>query len=265
MIQAKDHIGPSKNHINRPQNTDNIKPKPIYVARESTKATIAENLHHEFINQQQLNAKDEQIQRLQHQIDAIQNSNTRRPRQSFVFREKANGEPCVDEQSDQISLQLLQSQNQTIQRLKSQLRSLQLQPQDRTSAKSKKYDQAIYTADKSVDKHTSHDANHKSQATSKLAKNRVSHKVLQTSLNKDATATAILNQITEFNNKKLINLNLSGLSNSSAKAKVNKEITHKRFNYLSEKIVPWISKENVFFQNFWDALSAVEVVSDAQN
>lgn len=266
MIQTKNHIlNPGKKQISGLQNCNLLKPDTIYVTRETTKSTFAENQHNDYINQQQLKAKDEQIQRLQNQIDAIQNASITRPRQSFVFRERAQHQPCNDQQSDQMSRHLLQSQNDTIQHLKSQLRSLQLQPKDRNSVKSKKKNQTSKIIDKPVDEHKSIGANPTTQATSKLAKNRVSYMVLKTSLSKDATAAGILNKISEFDNKRLINPNLSGLTNSSAKAKINKEITHKRFNYLSEKNTPRISKENIFFQNYKDVLASIEVVSIDQN
>ena len=55
---------------------------------------------------------------------------------------------------------------------------------------------------------------------------------------------------------------LSGYTDSSGNARINKEITNKRLNYLSENITPWISKEKIFFQNFGDVFSSDQMITD---
>lgn len=105
----------------------------VFVARETTKSTEAENQHIDYRNQQRLKTKDDQIQRLQHQLNSMQNTSTRRPRQSFIFGNQSQHQPSNNQQPNQLSKQLLQSQNDTIQYLRSQLRNLQLEPRKRDS------------------------------------------------------------------------------------------------------------------------------------
>ncbi|MBN2819450.1 MAG: hypothetical protein JXP36_10795 [Bacteroidales bacterium] len=72
---------------------------------------------------------------------------------------------------------------------------------------------------------------------------------------------SILKQIKEFcSSKNVTKIELSGYTDSSGNELINKEITNTRLNYLFEKIIPWIAKEKVFFQNFGDAFASDRAV-----
>ncbi len=73
----------------------------------------------------------------------------------------------------------------------------------------------------------------------------------------------VLQQIEElFRNKVVAKVMLSGYTDSSGGEIINKEITNRRLNHLSEMIVPWIAKEKIFFQNFGDVFASDIVKED---
>ena len=73
----------------------------------------------------------------------------------------------------------------------------------------------------------------------------------------------ILQQIKELNRDKIVvKVTLSGYTDSSGDKIINKEITNRRLNYLSEMIVPWIAKEKIFFQNFGDIFASDTIIDD---
>ena len=60
----------------------------------------------------------------------------------------------------------------------------------------------------------------------------------------------------------MVKATLSGYTDSSGDEIINKEITNRRLNYLSEIIAPWIEKENIFFQNFGDTFASDIVIKE---
>jgi hypothetical protein len=73
----------------------------------------------------------------------------------------------------------------------------------------------------------------------------------------------ILQQIKElYRNKIITNVTLSGYTDSSGDKIINKEITNRRLNYISEMIIPWIAKDKIFFQNFGDVFASDVVIED---
>ncbi|MGF1556166.1 hypothetical protein [Paucihalobacter sp.] len=298
MLQTKnDTIVPIRSQMNELRNTDTIKTDTIFVARETAKSTLAENQHTDYRNQQQLRAKDDQIQSLQNQLNAQQNSNTRRPRRSFIFRDRTHRQPYNNQQSDQLSMQLIKEQNDTIQYLRSQLRSLQLEPQKRDSLDLKQQGMNVTPSSLGIDQQQTANPVRELQDTLKIfnarllslenvtlqAKDtsaRTKQNQRNTAFNKKIDTTLLvayygkgdinpLDEVSIFNqikdstrNKKIRNIMLSGYTDSSGNARINKEITNKRLNYLSENITPWISKEKIFFQNFGDVFSSDQMITD---
>ena len=63
-------------------------------------------------------------------------------------------------------------------------------------------------------------------------------------------------------NKNVLKITLSGFTDSSGNEKINKAITNKRLTYLSENIIPWISEEKIYYQNFGDVFASDTVVND---
>ncbi|MDO8951661.1 MAG: hypothetical protein Q7U86_03490, partial [Draconibacterium sp.] len=74
---------------------------------------------------------------------------------------------------------------------------------------------------------------------------------------------SVLKQIKELcNNTNVIKITLSGYTDNSGNATINKKITTRRLNYLSEKMISWISKEKIFFHNFGDTFASDTIVND---
>ncbi len=73
----------------------------------------------------------------------------------------------------------------------------------------------------------------------------------------------ILRQIKEvLENKRAAKIILSGYTDSSGSKSVNKKMTALRLDYISEMIIPWIGKENIYFQNFGDAFASEKIIDD---
>lgn len=285
MLQTKnDTILALSKELTELRNSGIIRMDTIYVAREPVKSSVAESQQMDYLNQQLLRSKDEQIQSLQNQMNAMQNAASRTPQQAYVPREQSQAQPFSSQQTDQLSLQMFQAQNDTIQLLRSQLRNLQ--PVKRDSVIIEK-----------VAGESSSDSIRELHDTLLLLKTRVLSLEGQNQQGKDTTALVnrieidapfkettdttlivayyerggikpleeetVLKQIKDLSNtKNVMKITLSGYTDSSGSEKVNKEITTKRLNYLSEKINLWISKEEIFFQNFGDVFASDKMISD---
>ncbi len=249
----------------------------------------------DYLNQQLLKSKDEQIQMLQNQLSEVRNAPVRTPQQTNISRAPAQVQPLSSRQTDQLTLQLFQAQNDTIQFLRSQLRNLQPQPHKRDSAylgeaKEKQPENRHVTTQKATDLQALHDSIQllKTLVIS-LEQQTLPGKVtpaLANQVDRDAPSKAksdttlivafyergeikplgeesVLKQIKELcSNKDVTKITLSGYTDSSGSEIINKEITNRRLNYLSELIIPCIAKEKIFFQNFGDIFASDTMVSN---
>ena len=244
---------------------------------------------------QQLRAKDEQIRMLQDQLNAMQNAAVTTPQP--ITREPAKLQPLGNQQTDPLTLQLLQARNDTIQLLRSQLYNLQLHTLKNDTVFIEKEAKELQPANELVADQKVYDLFKASQDTIRLLKTHVLSLEEQILAGKDTPVIAkqdekdipyktktdtvllvayyslgkvkpleeesILQQIKELcKNKNVTKIILSGYTDSSGSEIINKEITTLRLNYLLEKTIPWIAKEKVFFQNFGDTFASDMVVSD---
>ncbi|TPV31442.1 hypothetical protein FJ651_14710 [Paucihalobacter ruber] len=290
VLQTKnDTIVPILSQIDELQSTNTIKNDTIFMVREIAESTLLENQHQDYMNRQKLKAKDDQIQSLQNQINAQQSSNTKRQQQSFILRDRTQRQPSNNQQSDQLSMQLIKDRNDTIQYLRSQLRSLQLEPQKRDTVILEQQNRNSQSVNKPVDaskltysvknlEDSLKSLNSRMSIMEKSAAARQNERNAALSKKPDTSSMVVfydkgnivpnnealvLKQIkTLSNNNKVLNLTLSGYTDSSGSSIVNKKITNERINYLSEIIKQWISEDKIFFQNFGDVLSSNKMISD---
>ena len=223
------------------------------------------------LNQQLLRAMDEQIQRLQNRLNSIQTSAARTPQQTYIPREPIQVQPLSNRQSDQLTLQMFQAQNDTIQFLKRQLRNLQLQPRKRDDGYIEKEAEELQSAKELATEQNATDLQALQNAI-QLLKTRVRSLEAQAVPEKATPALAIqdetdvpykvkpdttlivafygqgelkpleeesvLKQIKELcSNKNVTKITLSGFTDNSGNATINKKITTRRLNYLSEKMI----------------------------
>jgi len=298
LIQDKNEkIFELQKQLNELQNFGIIKSDASYVIRETVKSPIAKSQQSDYLSQQMLMDTNDKIQKLQKQLNSMQNTAFRTPRQSNIRRETSQVQPLSKRQTDQLNLQMFQAQNDTIQILKSQIQNLQLQLQKRDFVYIEKEAKEMQPAKELVAEQKVSDPFQELQNTIQLLKNRVlsleeqnlsvketpalaiqdeadvPHKVTRdTTLlvayyklgeTKPIDLESVLKQIKEiYINKNVTKITLSGFTDSSGNATINKAITNKRLNYLSEKMTPWISKEKIFFQNFGDVFASDTIVSD---
>ena len=286
LIQVKnDTIVAMGKQLKELQNFDTIKLDTTYVKGETVNSPVAESQQTDYLNRQLLRAKDDQIQMLQKQLNSAQNA--RSPRQTYIRSEPSKVQPANGQQNDQLALQLFQAQNDTIQNLRSQLRSTQ--PQQKVdSVYYEKESKEMPSAEELFDEQKV--IEYKAlQDTLQMLKKRVQSIEKQTlSVNdtpmpakqgktdttlivafykrgeiKPMQLESVLKQIKELcSNTNVAKITLAGYTDSSGNETINNKITIKRLNYLSEKISPWITKEKMFFQNFGDIFASDTMVSN---
>lgn len=285
LIQDKnDAIVVLRNQLNELQNFGILQSDTVFKVRETVKSPNAESQQIYYLTHQLLRAMDEQNQSLQNQLNAIQNTTARTPQQTYITREPLQVQPLSSRHTDQLTLQMFQSQNDTIQFLRNQLRNLQLiekethelQPSEelvasdpfqelqntiqllRTRVQSLEEQTPTGKEAPTLDMQVEKDAPYpvKTDTTLLVAfYNRGERKPLE--------EESVLKQIKELcSNKNVTKITLSGFTDSSGSAIINKEITKRRLDYLSEMIVPWIAKEKISFQNFGDIFASEKMVSD---
>lgn len=249
----------------------------------------------EYLNLHLLRAKDEQVQMLQNQLNAMQKAAARSPQQTYIPKELLQIQPLNSRQTDPLTLKLFQAQNDTIQFLKSQLWNLQLQPHKRDSVSIEKEVKEMQPAKELVSGQKTFDLK-ALQDTIQLLKTRVLSLEERTLTGKDTPdakqeekdapyiaktdttlivayykrgeikpleVESVLKNIKELcSNKNVTKIMLSGFTDSSGSEIINKEITNRRLYYLSEMIIHWIAKEKIFFQNFGDIFASDTMVSD---
>lgn len=246
-------------------------------------------------SQQQLRAKDEQIQTSQNRMNSMQNAAGSASQQAPVTM-VVPLQPKGSQQNNQLTQQIFQAQNDTIQFLKSQIQMLQLQPQktDTVYIESEDNEQQsvkeIVAESKTTDLQLLQDTisllktlvlsleeqivqgmntallvNQKEKDTSYTTKTDTTLLVAYYKAGeiKPLEEVNIFQQIKElYRIKNVIKITLSGYTDSSGSERINKEITNRRLNYLSEMIMPWVAMEKVFFQNFGETFASDIVVDD---
>ncbi len=259
----------------------------VYVMNEPAKSSIAEGQQTNDLSQQQLRAKDEQIHMLQNRLNAMQNVADRTPQPIHSTREPLQIQPSISHQTDRSTIQLMQAQNDTIQNLHRQLYNLRLQNQARDTILIEREAGEMLDSEQDTS-----DLYYTLQDTMQLLQARV-HSLEEQALPEKDTGqdeeeiniekidttlivafykigkinpyeeASVLKQTKDLcNNNNVTKITLSGYTDSSGNEIINKTITNKRLNYLSEKIIPWISSEKIFFQNFGDSFASDSVVSD---
>jgi outer membrane protein OmpA-like peptidoglycan-associated protein len=255
-----------------------------------------DSLQTDILSQQMLRDTNDKIQKLQKQLNSLQNTAVRTPRQATITRDPARVQPLSNQQSDQLTLQIFQAQSDTIQFLKSQIQNLQPEPQKTDTVYIEKEAEELQSA-KELDTEQKATDLQALQNAIQLLKTRVLNLEAQTVPEKTTPVIAmqeerdapvseksdttlivafyklgeikpieeesVLKQIKELNsNKNVTKITLSGFTDNSGNATINKKITTRRLNYLSEKMLPWNSKEKIFFQNFGDTFASDTMVNN---
>jgi hypothetical protein len=296
LLQVKnDTITMLRNQLNELKKHTELKTDTVYVIRETAGSPVTENQQNDQLIQQLLKSKDEQINNLQNQLNQLQllaqKSDT-----VNVIRETAGSPVAENQQNDQLIQQLLRSKDEQINNLQNQLDQLQLLAQKRDTVYIEKEvkEELSLKEITGQQKETGFQSLHD---TISLLKSRVLSLEEQIMPGKDTTIPErqdekdepltgitdttlfvayylrgkikpieeekILQQIKELNRDKIVaKVTLSGYTDSSGDKIINKEITNRRLNYLSEMIVPWIAKEKIFFQNFGDIFASDTIIDD---
>ena len=300
LLRVKnDTIAMLRNQVNELKKYTELKADTVYVIRETAGSPVTENQQNDQLIQQLLRSKDEQINNLQNQLDQLHLQLLPQKRDTVnVIQETAESPVTENQQNDQLIQQLLRSKDEQINNLQNQLDQLHLQllPQKRDTVYIEKEVKELQSVKEIAgqQKETGFQSLHD---TIKLLKSRVLSLEEQIMSGKDTAIPArqdekdepltgitdttlfvayylrgkikpieekkILQQIKELNRDKVVaKVTLSGYTDSSGDKIINKEITNRRLNYLSEIIVPWISKEKIFFQNFGDVFASDIVIED---
>lgn len=267
---------------------------PVTGFKETAKLPVVESRQTDTMTSQLIKARDEQIKKLQNRLNVMQNPAARTPRPTYIPREMAQGDPL--RQTDQLTLQQFQAQNDTIKFLRSQLRNPQLQAHKSDSGYIENKSKEMQPAKELIAKQKPSDIQaikdtlqlHKTRVTSIVEPSLPGKKTPALAMQdekdvpykaKPDTAliiafyergeikpfeqASVLKQIKELSsNKNVTKITLSGYTDRSGNAKINKQITNKRLNYLTEKISLWIPEEKIFFQNFGDVFASDTMVSD---
>ncbi|MFO7656877.1 MAG: hypothetical protein R6W78_07405 [Bacteroidales bacterium] len=296
LLQAKnDTIAVLRNQVHELKDNSSIKTDTIYIFKETAKLPVAESRQSDLMILQLIKVKDEQIQMLQNQLNALQIAAATTPQQSQITWEPAKAQLPASPQTDHLTLQLLQTKNDTILFLRSQLYNLRLQSATKDTVIVENEGKDIQPAKELVFEQETSDLFQALQDTMQMLKNLVLSLEEQIIPAMDTTALSshdkkdvpspaitdtillvafyemgeikplkeesILQQIKELcSNRNVTKIVLSGYTDSSGNELINKEITNTRLNYLLENIIPWIAKEKVFFQNFGDAFASDRVV-----
>jgi len=297
ILFKNDTISVLRKQLHELQYSGTIAKDTIYEFIVTAEVPVVENRQTDFLTRQLLRTKDEQIQTLQNQLNAMQNAAAKTPQTTLTTTEPAQEKPLSSQQSDPLTLQLFQAQNDTIQLLRSQLWNLQIQPRKTDSVYIEKKAEEIQPAKELVTKQVTPDPFQVLQDTLQFLKTRLlsleerafpytDTSALDRQDEKEAPYKAetdttlivasyerggikplkedsVLKQIKELcDNKNVIRITLSGYTDRSGSEIINKEITNRRLNYLSEKITQWIAKEKIFFQNFGDTFASDTMVND---
>jgi len=304
LLRTKDEqINNLQNQVNSLQNASQRMPQQTQISREPAKVQPLVNQQPNHSTQQLIKAKDDQIQLLQDQLNQMKSSAAKTSQQAQVTGEPKQVAPFSIQQTDLLTLQMFQAKNDTIQFLRDQLHNLQLLPQIRDTVYIEKEIKEVQPVKEIVvqqkeivdqPKETGFQSLHD---TISLLKSRVLSLeeqiipvkdtiILAKQDEKDEPLTVttdttllvayylrgkikpieeekILQQIKElYRNKIITNVTLSGYTDSSGDKIINKEITNRRLNYISEMIIPWIAKDKIFFQNFGDVFASDVVIED---
>ena len=298
LLQVKnDTIISLRKRVYELQNSSIIRADTVYVIKEPSKSPVAESRQSDYMTQQLIKAKDEQIQILQNQLNVIQNAAARTPEQAKIASEPAQAQLVGSQQTNQLSLQLLQTKNDTIQFLRRQLQNLQIQSQKRDTIYIEKKDKELQPVKEFVPEQKTSELFQALLDTIGLLKTSVlsleeqilpgmetitpvrqDEKDIPHGAITDTTLIvgyyelgeikpleeeSLLKQIKELcSNKNVIEITLSGYTDSSGNEAINERITNMRINYLSEKISSWIEKDKVYFQNFGDTFASEMTVND---
>lgn len=272
------------------QNQYLLNPDTGYTGKNIYTVKPLYNIDPEVYFKQLVKAKNETIALLQNQLNALQDEVAGKFQQAQVTREPLEAEPLDKQQAELFTQQLFQAKNDTILFLRNKLQNLQLQPREIDTVYIEKEHKELQEGKEPAEKQEDTGVQ-ALQDTINLLKTRVlklEEQILPgmdttapaRQLEKDAPYTAttdttlliafyrlgeikpleeesILLQIEELcRNKKVDRITLSGYTDSSGNAKINKEITNRRLNYLSEMIIPWIARDKIFYQNFGDTFAS---------
>lgn len=244
LLQVKnDTITMLRNQLNELKKHTELKTDTVYVIRETTGSPVTENQQNDQLIQQLLKSKDEQINNLQNQLDQLQLLAQKR---DTVYIEKEVKElQSVKEIAGQQKETGFQSLHDTIRLLKSRVLSLEEQimsGRDTTiTARQDEKDELLTVITDTI------------LYVAYYLRGEI----------KPIEEEKILQQIKElYRDTVVAKVTLSGYTDSSGDEIINKEITNRRLNYLSEMIVPWIAKEKIFFQNFGDIFASDTIIDD---
>lgn len=290
LKDIKDSIQVVHRKIIELQNQYLLNPDTGYAGKSIYTVRPLYNIDPEEDFKQLVEAKNDTIAMLQNQLNALQDAVAGKSQQAQITREPVEAEPLGKQQAELMTQQLIQAKNDTILFLRNELQNLRLQPQERDTVYIEKEHKELQAGKEPVAKQEGTGVQ-ALQDTISLLKTRVLNLEEQILPGMDTTATArqpekdapypaatdttlliafyrlgeikpleeesILLQIEELcRNKKVDRITLSGYTDSSGNAKINKEITNRRLNYLSEMIIPWIKKEKIFYQNFGDTFAS---------
>ena len=272
LLRSKDElINNLQNQVNSLQSAPYITPGPTQTNREQVQPSAGQQSDYYA---QQLRAKDDQIQLLQGQLNQMQSLLTETSQQDWVTGELQQSPLPDSQQTDTITMRMFLEKNDTIQYLRNQLRNLQFISQKRDTVYIEKDFQSLHdtiellksqvlSLEKQImtDKDTTISAVQNENAMITDTTLLVAYYLLEEI--KPIEEENILRQIEELDsNKVVVKATLSGYTDSSGDEIINKEITNRRLNYLSEIIAPWIEKENIFFQNFGDTFASDIVIKE---
>lgn len=235
-----------RNQVNKLQKYTDLKADTVYVIRETAGSPVVENQQNDQLILQLLRSKDEQINNLQNQLDQRQDLQLLPQKRDTVYIEKEVKElQSVKEIAGQQKETGLQSLHDTIRLLKSRVLSLEEQimsGRDTTiTARQDEKDELLTVITDTI------------LYVAYYLRGEI----------KPIEEEKILQQIKElYRDTVVAKVTLSGYTDSSGDEIINKEITNRRLNYLSEMIVPWIAKEKIFFQNFGDVFASDTVIED---
>jgi hypothetical protein len=244
LLQVKnDTITMLRNQLNELKKHTELKTDTVYVIRETTGSPVTENQQNDQLIQQLLRSKDEQINNLQNQLDQLQL--LAQKRDTVYIEKEVKEELSLKEITGQQKETGFQSLHDTISLLKSRVLSLE--------------EQIMPGKDTTIPERQ----DEKDEPLTGITDTTLFVAYYLRGKIKPIEEEKILQQIKELNRDKIVvKVTLSGYTDSSGDKIINKEITNRRLNYLSEMIVPWIAKEKIFFQNFGDIFASDTIIDD---
>lgn len=128
LLRTKnDSIAFLRKQVHELQNNVSITTDTVYVFKETAKLPGEDSRQTDLMTFQLIKAKDEQIQMLQNQVNAMQTAAATTSYQTQVTREPVQTELLGSQKTDHLTLQLLQAKNDTILFLRTQLSNMRLQ------------------------------------------------------------------------------------------------------------------------------------------